>query len=465
MTDLDDIRAGRRDTGGVNTPANAAKARRISAEDNKRIRMGRMAKDFALPAFGLIVVVGLLLFMIFSNKGSDQKSVINDQDIAKTAVYGMYRTADGDKEVRLVSGNLALLVTAGSAVEVPYVLITSNWGDLFSALSSSVFQKQIWAEKKDLGLRTQDEIVYYANDGAESKVVAKMKHLAGYAQAYNLKRGEYPRYVNGNMLSEFAFVNPLDGRGSAIPIKTLLSQASDGLDAKGGLESGLEAGLAPNETPSSGNAPFSITCYAVLQGKPEDNLDQIRATKFFVRGCDRNGSFLSSGHPGRSYVVTAADNYLAAIPAGALGDLAARPSTTSRSKLSAKTKIRGKTKGPPKALPESSDSSKADDVQDQNKAAQAALPTVRTEQPDKSTKLWLILNPAYPMLLIHHALPLILLGLAILAYLRAKMVHVEATGPSISATSNAHSHYAKITAAVLLALAVLVIMAQFVIFA
>jgi hypothetical protein len=54
--------------------------------------------------------------------------------------------------------------------------------------------------------------------------------------------------------------------------------------------------------------------------------------------------------------------------------------------------------------------------------------------------------------------------MALLAYLHARMVHVEATGSAISTTSNAKSHYAKIAAAVFLALAVLTLLTQLIIF-
>jgi tetratricopeptide (TPR) repeat protein len=464
LSELDDIRAGRRDTGEMYTQTKTP-LRRITEGDNKRIMIGRLAKDFALPVFGVVVLVGLLIFVLFCNKGTEQKPAVTAQDVGKAAAFGLFRTSDGEREVRLVSGNSALMVTQGSAIEVPYTQVTSNWGDLFSAMTSSIFEKQIWAEKKDYGLKTQDEVVYYASDGAEAKVIAKMRQLSGYAQAYFLKRGEYPRFVGSNMMSEFSFVNPLDGRGLPIPIKTLLSQVSDGQDAKGGLESGLEAGLAPNTEPAVfGNAPCSITCYAVVVGKPDDDLNKIRATSFFIRGCDRNGAFLASAQPGRTYVVPASNTYLAAVPSGALSDITGKAPAASRSKISTKAKIKGRVKALPKAPPNAAGGDKPTDDQDRDTAAQPALPVVHTEKPDKSTKLWLIVNPAFPMVLIHHSLPLILMGIAALAYLQSRIVHVEATGASIAETSNARSHYAKIAAAVFLGLAVLVIFVQFLIF-
>jgi hypothetical protein len=327
---------------------------------------------------------------------------------------------------------------------------------------SSLTEKQIWAERKSYGIRTQDEIIYYEAGGAESKVIAKMKRLAGFAQAYFQKKGEYPKYV-GTMASEFNFTNPIDGHSFPVPIKILASQTVDGADVKAGLDSGLEVGLVASSGPEAsmvGNAPCSITCYAVVIAKGEENPEGLRATRFFVRGCDRDGTYLVSGTAGRNYVVPASDTYLVALPPGALGDGTAKAPPSPRAKAAAKLHTKTKVKGGQKAQADNAaESSEASE----DKAAQSA-PAMEIDQPPKTTKLWMIQDPAFPMVLMHHSLPLLLVLIAAMVFVQSRLVHVEATGSAISSTSNAKSEYTKIAAAVFLGLAFLAIFIQLVVF-
>jgi len=76
----------------------------------------------------------------------------------------------------------------------------------------------------------------------------------------------------------------------------------------------------------------------------------------------------------------------------------------------------------------------------------------------------LIVKPPLPMLLFHHALPLLLIGLAVLAFVRSRMVPDDPTGTSISSNRDMVAHWAQITACVFLGLAFVVIVAQFLVF-
>jgi hypothetical protein len=458
---LDGIRYGRRESVEMDAPpANRAKVRRVSSEADKSIMIRKLAKTFAFPLLGLLSVIVVLVLLALHPK---ENQPVQEQHIPAVAAgsFGRFCTTDGEKEVRLVSASDAVLVSGHSAFKMPYAQISSAWGDLFSAMVSSISEKQIWGERKDYGIRTQDEIIYYAADGAEAKVVAKMKRLAGIAQAYFEKKGEYPKYV-GNMSAEFTFTNPLDGHPLPIPIKILASQTVDGSDVKTGLDSGLEVGLVASSGPEAsmvGNAPCSITCYAVVIAKGEDNPERLRATKFFVRGCDRNGTYLAAGSAGRNFVVPASDAYLAALPPAALGDLATKGGT-GHAKAPAKSRAKGKTKTAAKAQSEAS----ADDEDTASEKASSGPPALAIDNPPKNTKLWLIADPAFPMVLMHHSLPLLLVLLAGLVFVQSRVMHVDATGSSISSTSNTSSEYTKIAAAILLGVAFLTIFIQLVVF-
>jgi hypothetical protein len=68
------------------------------------------------------------------------------------------------------------------------------------------------------------------------------------------------------------------------------------------------------------------------------------------------------------------------------------------------------------------------------------------------------------MVLMHHSLPLLLVLLAGLVFVQSRVMHVDATGSSISSTSNTSSEYTKIAAAILLGVAFLTIFIQLVVF-
>ncbi|MBS1990346.1 MAG: tetratricopeptide repeat protein [Cyanobacteria bacterium SZAS LIN-3] len=470
--DLDDIRSGRRtNSGPFNENYNEFRAnrpRRMTETDNKRVELARLAKVLAFPALGAITLLIVFLLTTFGHHGDKDVQSNNEAKaetstapaprttapaaIAAAPTSGFYRTADGSKEIRLTKDDEALLVTTGSALQVPYSLIDKNFGGMLSAIAASAFEKQIWAEKRDFGLKTQDEVAYYIVNGAEAKVMTKMRQLAAYVQTYFFQNGEYPREVPKSMLGDFAFVNPLNGRGSPIAIRTLLSQTSDGADARGGLESGLEVGLAPGSDPNVNiHNPCTITCYAVVIAKPDENLEEKRATRFFIRGCDRDGNFISSGAAGRSYVVAADNNALANISSGATA--AAARTAKNKPKVRGAKVIAPATKTPPA-------------VKLDTKADNASAPplNVPLEKPDKNTRLWLIVEPPLPMVLIHHGLPLILLMIAVLAFGRSRMVKDDPTGTSISSTRDHVAHFAQIASYILLGLAIILLVAQVTIF-
>jgi len=462
LSDLDDIRSGRRSTSEMYTEIKPSRPRRMSQDENKKVELARLAKILAFPAIGAITLI-IVMILVFTGKHDSEPNPAANQEAnqaaatagsskgsAKATSFGTYRTSDGRREIRLVSPTEAVLATGSSAISVPYTIIDNNLGALISAIAGSAFEKQIWVEKKDFGLKTQDEIAYYVGDGTETKVMNKMRRLGGAVQAYFLKHSEYPRYVPAAMASDFAFVNPDNGRGAPIQIRTLLSQTSDAEDARSGLESGLELGLAPNSEPATTiHNPFAITCYAVIIGKPGDDLEQMRATKFFIRGCDRDGNFLASGESGRSYVVVAENALLSSVPSA--------PPSTAKNKAKSKTRSGGK---------QSTTANAATTATKEEQADVSAQPvsTAQIEPPTKSTKLWLIVQPALPMILFHHALPLILIVLAVLAFLRSRMVKNDPTGTSISSSRDMVAYYSQIAACVFLGLAFIVLLAQFLVF-
>jgi hypothetical protein len=470
MNDLDSLRTGRLqamdgalDDGDVlKQDLRGARPARIGQAESKRIMMYKLAKNYAVPAIVMLSTITLTLFVLFGKPAADNNqdrgaaastqsgvpttatTAAASSNASQGARFGLWRSADDSREVRLTSSTNALLVTGNSAVSIPYAAITNNWGDLLTAMFNSVFEKQLWTEKRDSGLKTQDDIVYYDPQGAEFKVIEKMRRVAAAAQAYFMKNGEYPKTVQPAMVTDFSFINPVNGKGSAVEIEPLLAHSIDGADAKATLESGL---LVSDEV---ANLPLTVRCYAAVYSDSEDRMQGVRSTFFFVRGTDRNGVWLASGQAGRCYVVSAADTVVS-LPAGSSpAARAARAKGKGRSPIGKTNKVEGIAPAPTVVAPQIDATSRS------------ALRAVQIVAPEKNTKLWLITDPAWPMLLTHHALPLLLLLFAALALAKGKMVSNEHERlPAADRGLN----IPMIVAALIFGLAILVIMAQFVLFA
>jgi hypothetical protein len=164
---------------------------------------------------------------------------------------------------------------------------------------------------------------------------------------------------------------------------------------------------------------------------------QLRATDFFVRGWDRSGHFIEAAQPGNTYIVTASDACLLAV------DEPAKPGPIAnevhRKEGGKKQIIR-----PPRPAVEN--------------IVQSNLPV---EKPNKATKLWIVSSPPCPVLYLHYLLLLLLVALSLAAFMLSGLAAVDMKGRTISSGSN----IALILAKVLLGVAVLVALAQFVIFA
>ena len=275
-------------------------------------------------------------------------------------------------------------------------------------------------------MKTEDDIVYYSADGPEAFVLTKMRRLAGYAQAYFLRAGAYPKVVPTEMISLFCLRNPLDGTTAAIPIKTLLSQSSDGVEAKAGLDSGLAS------VDGGTNSPCKIICYAVIPGESGAKTGKLKATKFLIRGCDRNGLFLSSAHVGQTYVMAASDRYLVPVES----EPRARPQTRSAGQESG---------------------AKSGQLLPKSKGAPSVFPPTAREKPKKTTRLWIISDSPCPLWLIHRGLPLLLLGLALAAFVFSQMTAVDIKGRTLSSGSGS----ALFLALICLILALVTLVMQF----
>jgi len=404
----------------------------------------RRARDIAIPILALATIVGLLVFFLAHKTAGP---TVQPATTSSTASPGMseapggiearYKTADGEKELLLDNKNMATFATVNSATEMPYRIIAGDWNGLIAAMLDSVQEKQIWGEKKQSEFKGQDNVVYYAADGPEALVIAKMKRLAGYGQGCFLRTGEYPKIVNSEVSNQFIFTSPIDNHDTSIAIKTITDPSAD---EKASLQSGA---LVTDEPPLQ---PCLITCYAQMSTMLDAKGEKLKATKFFVRGCDRGGHFLSDSR-GKIFVITASDEYLVPLETLEMPQTKTKPAKRSNQKSRNAKSLSKLTKAPdPVSKPI------AEKVQEQSSIFMGR----QKDRPEKPTTLWLVSAPPCPLVVIHYILPLLLSVSSLLAFLASQLTGVDMKGRDVTSGSKP----ALFLAAILLALAVIALFLQ-----
>jgi tetratricopeptide (TPR) repeat protein len=426
------------------TIAASNKARKFTENDDKAIRLKRLIHDYALPAVGLLIVIGLVLFLSFGGKKQDQTNNLTKalQAVTREQVWS---TADGLREIRLRAPAKAVLVSPDKKLEVSYRNMEPSWGDIFSAMFSSLAQKQIWFDNRGSVILSEDQVTYYRKEGQEFKTIEKMQQLAGLARAIYVRSHQYPRVVPPALANYFEQVNPYTGQVESILIKPIPSVDHNGIKAVENLESGRI--LSSDTTPE----PGVITCFAVL----DDEGEQIRCTDFYVRGFDANKELIQSSIPGKALALEASDKYF-----NKLAPVAPSGSSTANSKK--------KKPNTGKSTPNKSSQNQ------QKKHSQAATQSLAVVQvpaqpqsrkditlPEKATVLLLMRKPPFPLTILHYLLPIILGTLSLLGLVRSKMVAVDYKGKTVAEGSA----LALVIALIFLALTVLTLILQKVVFA
>lgn len=412
----------------VNTRSNA-KGRRPSKSEQSRIRTGRLLKDFGIPFVAVVVLIGLVLYL-FSGKPVKTSAAATTK--SSTTVY---ESPDQKKQLRLL-GTEVVIINPSGATKVPLKRIKSNWGDLFAALSQSVSEKQIWMAESLSIIKSADGINYYLSTGPDSRVFEKMRQLTNYAQAYFLSSGEYPRTIPPGAEFQFAYSSPYNGKAMSLQIISDRTTDKDGSDMKLNLEGGVHLGT------DESNLPGYIGCYGALYN--ENNI--LKCTKFFVRGCNRNGRFLTT------------DNDQIFV-------LAAGSDTVSKTASSPekKTKVATKNNKRSKKASKQKDSTPVEKPADSSiePTAEKDLGAVaNAKPPEKPTTVYIMTDPVLPLALMHHLVPIFLSLITALCFMRARMVGFDIKGEEIASDSKA----ALIAGLIFLCLTALSLFMQFSVF-
>ncbi|MBU6454771.1 MAG: tetratricopeptide repeat protein [Cyanobacteria bacterium REEB67] len=347
-----------------------------------------------------------------------------------------YRTADGVKQILLMPDGTVVFASAAAAIEMPARVVAADWAGLTAAMLDAVREKQIWGGLNKSILRTSDNITYYAADGPEALVIAKMKRLAGFAQGYFLRCGEYPKAATSDLSGQLNFLNPLDNRDSLIAIRTLPEKDNFGGDALKLLESGQL--VVDEPTPLA----CQVTCYAVMSVAETPQGQKMKATRFFVRGWDRNGTLLPTTENGRGLVLSASNEYMLQLDQSPEG----RTLSRGRAAAAVRHSVKGGKVSPGRSPP--------------SLAAAAELGNLPRQKPAKPITLWLISDPPCPLSALHYALPIVLALLALFSLIVSQMKGVDMKGK----TTSGGSRLALIAAQILFSIAVLILLLELFVF-
>ncbi|MBP9091155.1 tetratricopeptide repeat protein [bacterium] len=413
----------------INTRSNA-KGRRPSVSEQSRIRTGRLLKDFGIPLIAASVLIGLVIYLFSS------KVAVKPGAAASKGTTTVYESPDQKKQLRLL-GTEVIIANQDAATRIRLKRIKNNWGDLFSALAQSATEKQIWMADSSSAIKSEDGITYYLTNGPDNRVIEKMRQLANYAQLFWLNTGEYPRTVPPGAEIQFSYSSPYNGKALSIPILSDRTNDKDGTTMKLNLEGGVHLG---NEETS---LPGYIGCYGALYN--ENNI--LKCTKFFVRGSNRDGHFLTTDND-QIFVLSASNQNSNAAPSEVENKPKVVAKNGKRSKKIAKQKDSLPIKKP-------IDSQAAPVAQ-----AKELSSIANAKPPEKPTTVYLTADAVLPLFLMHHLLPIFLAALAALSFVRARMVGFDIKGEEVASGSKA----ALVAGIIFSLLTVLCLVMQFAVF-
>lgn len=413
----------------VNTRSNA-KGRRPSVSEQSRIRTGRLLKDFGIPLIAASVLIGLVIYLFSS------KVAVKPGAAASKGTTTVYESPDQKKQLRLLETEV-IIANQDAATRIRLKRIKNNWGDLLSALAQSATERQIWMADSSSAIKSEDGITYYLTSGPDNRVIEKMRQLANYAQLFWLNNGEYPRTVPPGAEFQFSYSSPYNGKALSIPILSDRTTDKDGTTMKLNLEGGVHLG---NEETS---LPGYIGCYGALYN--ENNI--LKCTKFFVRGSNREGHFLTADND-QIFVLSASNQISNAAPSEIENKPKVVAKNGKRSKKTAKQKDS-------LAIQKPTDSQAAPASQ-----AKELSSIAKAKPPEKPTTVYLTADAVLPLFLMHHLLPIFLAALSALSFVRARMVGFDIKGEEVASGSKA----ALIAGIIFSLLTVLCLVMQFAVF-
>ena len=406
------------------------KTRRFSQDDDTRIVIGRVMKDYMVPIAGLLVLLGIIAYgclpLLSGGKENGSGSQANGSKSDKPEFT--FATGDGLKEVRLMPDNHAVIATANGAMTIPLRKIDNSWGDYLQVMASALTEKQIFFAKVPGGIEAEDGIMYYGDKESEQIVIAKMKKMAAFAQGIYLRSGSYPTFPPPGATPEFTYNSPFTGKLLPIPIK----QVAETGESYTNTQLLLETGGTVMDTEMT--EPGQICTYTTLYG--DAKLNRQVTTAFFVRGLDRNGKFIKQSKPGLSLVVQADNSVLPRSNGENQGQIQKTGTEVKKSNGKGR-RSKGKSKEDKSTKPAPSAKSVAEVGGSVKNQGPDLLKDVKPIKAGKPTRLWLVSANIVPLTLLHYGLPLTLLAVTIITFAISRMEGVDIKGKATTGNSGA----------------------------
>ncbi len=255
-----------------------------------------------LVAVLLVGSFGVLVFccaQLFEKQGTTSGATI-DNRLAQY-VDKQFASADGLRKMVLTSDGSANLTFGDQNLVMPVKVGPPKQG-IYEDLQHLLGNKSdyILEQSKDC-FKESDETVLYAPDAREMKIVEVMKQVAELANFYYSRNQRYPKKRSDmtEMSPEITIDNPLGGQKPQV--KTFEYDKEDGDVAFSETLAKYAAGkpfFEPDGKP--GIPPGLVECLSVVPFDASGN-DDCRA--FLLRAYDSNGRFITSGVPGRCFVL------------------------------------------------------------------------------------------------------------------------------------------------------------------
>ncbi len=370
--------------------------RRTEGSSERVINTVKILKTVLPPLFGFLLLAGIGVYLIKTSsapKPIEPPVVKQTATPAKAATSKTYQSADGQITLKVLTPTTCELTLGTDRKQIACSTIDGSWNDLPMLIFNTLLHREYYFQVIPQGLQTQEGSPVYSMASLDFSVIMRMREIAAYVEEYKQVAGPgYPTQTSAPGFSQkLVYINPFSGRAETAPFVAIpISDGSDGQHVVEDLERSNRRG------PES-QVAGAINCYAILV--PENK--SFVGRRFLLTGTGSNALMIAGTKFGAScYVLEASSiNY--------------RDKTFT-----------------PKALPPQS-------------GAKKGIPD--------NAMVRIVTQPAMPLFIMHHFLPLVTGILAVLLFWRSQ----AAPGAATWAPSAADLRWCRTVSVVLLIICII----------
>jgi hypothetical protein len=212
-----------------------------------------------------------------------------------------YSAAGGKAKLTLDTDSQCTFTANGESMVLPYNLFLSDWRDVLSIMTSSIFEKQYWVNRTDNDVITDEGgHLYYGINTPEGKTLEEMQVVKKAVESFFIVKQRYPKRISEKIV--LPYVNPTT-QLHELPAHQMLelgdrkwTTAISIKERANFYSSLLNGGTWTAETPSR---PSGINCAsAVMVSEAGEFYD------FILRGFDRYGKPLHACDASKNYLIS-----------------------------------------------------------------------------------------------------------------------------------------------------------------